>query len=475
VEIYCTRPSCGHLNVFPDLAQGNTLKTAQQKFCIKCGMPMILGGRYLPEKPLARGGFGATYIARDRYTPAMRRCVVKQLQPVGLNPEQLKIAQAMFEREGAVLEELGKHPNIPDLLAFFPVQAGQEEYFYLVQEFIDGLNLEQVVEQFGPLTEPDVREILGTLLPVLQFVHDKGSIHRDIKPANIMVSRENQQYYLLDFGAVKQVTAAGHKRSTGIFTPGYAPPEQMRGDTVFPASDLYALGVTCICLLTGKNPEDLFDPTSNEWRWQPFLPAPVSANLTEVLTKMLMPAANQRYSSAKEALAALGLPSASPPPVPQTPPPVSPPQPVPPAVPQAPAKAAPQAPAPQPPRQSQPLRLPPLGTQLFGAFVLGVMGGWLGMLGLALYAKFGLVSVVIPGSVFLMMLLLRSLAIVDNKDLLVFGGILVALLVGGSQIFLKVALPPLLQSLPWAAIAGAGLVFLTAFGRLVYQLLWSLF
>jgi hypothetical protein len=96
-------------------------------------------------------------------------------------------------------------------------------------------------------------------------------------------------------------------------------------------------------------------------------------------------------------------------------------------------------------------------------------------LGLALYAKFGVVSAVIPGSVFLMMLILRSLAIVDNKDLLVFGGILVALLLGGSQIFLKVALPPLLQGLPWAAIAGAGLVFLTAFGRLVYQLLWSLF
>jgi hypothetical protein len=103
------------------------------------------------------------------------------------------------------------------------------------------------------------------------------------------------------------------------------------------------------------------------------------------------------------------------------------------------------------------------------------MGGWLGMLGLALYAKFGLVSAVIPGSVFLMMVILRSLAIIDNKDVLVFGGILVALLLGGAQIFLKVTLPPLLQGLPWAAIAGASLVFLTAFGRLVYQLLWSLF
>ncbi|MGQ9865893.1 MAG: protein kinase domain-containing protein [Pseudanabaenaceae cyanobacterium] len=469
MEIYCTRPSCGHLNVFPELAQGNTLKTAQQKFCVKCGMPLILGGRYLPEKPLARGGFGATYVARDRYTPAMRRCVVKQLQPTGLTPDQMKIAQAMFEREGAVLEELGRHPNIPDLLAFFPVQAGQEEYFYLVQEFINGLNLQEVIEQHGPLSEAELREILGTLLPVLQFVHDRGSIHRDIKPANIMVSRDTQEYYLLDFGAVKQVTAAGHKKSTGIFTPGYAPPEQMRGDTVFPASDLYALGVTCICLLTGKNPEDLFDPNTNNWHWQGFLPAPISPNLEAVLTKMLMPAANQRYASAQEALAAL-QPAAATLPPPPTPAAVPAPLPTP--------AAPPPLPTPAPvrvQRQPQPLRLPALGPQLFGAFVLGTLGGFLGMLGLALVAQFGPVSAVIPGSVFLMLLILRSLGIADNKDVLVFGGIFVALLLGGAQVFLKVTLPPLLQLFPWAAIAGAGLVFLTAFGRLVYQLLWSLF
>jgi serine/threonine protein kinase len=89
-------------------------------------MPLILAGRYLPEQPLARGGFGTTFIARDRYTPAMRRCVVKQLLPIGLTPQQMVVAKNMFEREGTVLEELGKHPNIPDLLAFFPVETGQE-------------------------------------------------------------------------------------------------------------------------------------------------------------------------------------------------------------------------------------------------------------------------------------------------------------------------------------------------------------
>ena len=96
-------------------------------------MPLILSGRYLPERLLGQGGFGAAFLARDRYTPAMRKCVAKLLQPsVSLTPAQLKIAQNLFEREAAVLEELGnEHPQIPTLLAFFeltvPSFAGGEK------------------------------------------------------------------------------------------------------------------------------------------------------------------------------------------------------------------------------------------------------------------------------------------------------------------------------------------------------------
>jgi serine/threonine-protein kinase len=116
MEIYCTRPSCPRpQNHFPDLDNKATLKTAQQKYCTSCGMPLILVGRYLPLKLLGQGGFGAAFLARDRYTPAMRQCVVKQFQPSGdLNPQQFQMAQDLFEREAEVLEQLGcRHPQIP--------------------------------------------------------------------------------------------------------------------------------------------------------------------------------------------------------------------------------------------------------------------------------------------------------------------------------------------------------------------------
>ncbi|MCY7386220.1 MAG: serine/threonine protein kinase [Microcoleus sp. CAN_BIN18] len=339
MEVYCTRPGCPRpQNYFSDLDDSSMLKTVQQKFCTTCGMPLILSGRYLPVRLLGQGGFGAAFLARDRYTPAMRQCVAKLLQPsVSLSPAQLKIAQNLFEREAAVLEELGnEHSQIPSLLAFFELtvpslQPGKnDQFFYLVQEFIDGENLEEELAVKSKFSEPEIMVVLREILKVLDFVHSRGSIHRDIKPANIMRGK-NGRLYLLDFGAVKQVTqtAGTSKASTGIYSLGYAPPEQMTGQEVYPATDLYALGVTCITLLSGLQPTDLFDSYKNEWNWHSRVE--ISSRLTEVLDRMLLSAPSQRFQSATEVEAALKYNSQQPtmvvqPPTVPTPPPLPPPQ-----------------------------------------------------------------------------------------------------------------------------------------------------
>ncbi len=313
MEIYCTRPRCHRpQNLFPDLDDQAILRTVQQKYCTACGMPLILVGRYLPTKLLGRGGFGAAFLARDRYTPGMRQCVVKQFQPSGnLSSTQLQLAQDLFEREAVVLEEIGhQNEQIPELYAFFqlPVpgmQAGvEDQFFYLVQEYIKGQNLEEELVQKGKFSEPEVLEVLQETLIILKFVHSKGIIHRDIKPSNIM-RRYDGKIFLLDFGAVKQVTnSTPGKASTGIYSLGFAPPEQMSGGQVFPSTDLYALGVTIVMLLTGQQEvTQLFDVYNNQWIWRSQVT--VSPRLANILEKMLLSAANQRFQSAQDVLNAL--------------------------------------------------------------------------------------------------------------------------------------------------------------------------
>lgn len=312
MELYCTRSSCPRpRNICPDLDDKSTLTNIPQKFCTACGMPLILAGRYLPIRLLGQGGFGAAFLARDRYTPALRQCVVKQFLPSGnLTPSQLRVAQDLFEREAAVLEELGQqNDQIPDLFAFFPLSVPNssgkpDEFFYLVQEFIDGEDLEQELEAQGVFSEAKILELLDSILPVLEFVHQQGAIHRDIKPSNIMRDRKGK-LYLLDFGAVKQATAASatQGKSTGIYSLGFAPPEQMAGDQVYPATDLYAFAVTLLTLLTGKDPQELFDSYTSQWQWRNY--SQVSDRLGTVLDKMLRPIPSERYSSAADVNKAL--------------------------------------------------------------------------------------------------------------------------------------------------------------------------
>ncbi|MEI6370738.1 MAG: serine/threonine-protein kinase [Nostocales cyanobacterium ELA608] len=334
MEVFCTRPHCQHpQNHFPDLEDIKTLKTVPQKFCTNCGMPLILRDRYLPIKLLATGGFGAAFLAIDRDTPRMRQCVVKQFQPSGnLTEEALEKSRILFTQEAGVLEEIGnEHQQIPKLFAFFTITVPNlkinksEQFFYLVQEYISGQTLEEELAKQGNFSELKILKILREILPVLQFIHDKGIIHRDIKPSNI-IRHYDGRLFLLDFGAVKLI-ANTSSSSTGIYSLGFAPPEQMQGNQVFPSTDLYALAVTLITLLTGKEANKLFDAYTNQWQWRSQIS--VNPRLAAILDKMLLSAANQRFQSAQEVLESLfPAPSAQTALPPTQPPNLQPPQPI---------------------------------------------------------------------------------------------------------------------------------------------------
>ncbi|NEO38606.1 MAG: serine/threonine protein kinase [Moorea sp. SIOASIH] len=313
MEIFCTRPGCPNPhNYFDDLDNRTTLTTTEQRYCNSCGMPLIVASRYIPSQLLRKGGFGAAFLARDRYTPTLRQCVVKQFQPSGrISQRELQTAHRLFEREATVLEKLGRrHPQIPDLYAYFPLTVPslkpgkQDQFFYLVQEYIDGQNLEEELNTLGAFSEAKAIEVLTEILKVLQFVHDNGSIHRDIKPSNIMRDR-NGLLYLLDFGAVKQQVNPGSTgaRSTGIYSIGFAPPEQMTGSQIYPSTDLYALAVTVMVLMTGREPNELYEPVTHEWNWRSYIQ--ISNELESIFNRLLMPMPNQRFQSAQEVLDAI--------------------------------------------------------------------------------------------------------------------------------------------------------------------------
>mgnify|MGYP002777010815 CR=1 FL=1 len=265
----------------------------------------ILSGRYQITKVLASGGFSETYIAADLQRPGNPTCVVKRLRPASDRPQHLQLASRLFQLEAETLETLGKHDQIPQLLAYFE----QDEEFFLVQETIEGHPLSWELKPGKPVSEIVAIAILQDLLPILAFVHNCKTIHRDIKPSNIMRRHSDGKLVLIDFGAVKQVsdrmlTANAQTNLTvSIGTLGYAPSEQTAG-RAFYSSDIYAVGMLVIKALTGFAPHELqLDSQTGEVLW--LEKAQVSQELAAFISKMVRYDYTQRFHSASEALVAL--------------------------------------------------------------------------------------------------------------------------------------------------------------------------
>lgn len=295
---YCLNPVCP-----------NPENLVNTELCQACGSKLLLRDRYRVLQALGQGGFGATFLSKDEALPGQPYCVIKQLRPTATAPHVMQMARELFEREAQTLGRIGNHPQVPRLLDYF--EANHE--FYLVQEYVSGSTLQQEVKRCGPFSEAGVKQFLSEILPVLQYIHSHQVIHRDIKPANLIRRDQDCKLVLIDFGAVKnQVNpvAANASEQTAltsyaIGTPGFAPPEQMAMRPVY-ASDIYALGVTCVYLLTGKSPKDLdYDPATGELMWQKFVH--VSEHFASVLKKMLEVSVRHRYQTANEIFRALDL------------------------------------------------------------------------------------------------------------------------------------------------------------------------
>ncbi len=264
----------------------------------------LVANRYRIKQVLASGGFGITYVATDTQRPGTPECVVKRLRPTRQDAQFLTVARRLFQAEAEILEILGRHDRIPQLLAYFEEGAD----FLLVEQFVRGNPLSTELPQDKRWPEAKVIDLLRELLPTLGFIHERRIIHRDIKPNNI-IRRSDGALVLIDFGAVKQMQPQGEspasEQTIAIGTQGYAPPEQLAGHPRL-NSDLYALGVIAIRALTGIPPHMMEqDADSGDLVWQPFVDC--SESLKKILARMAKYHFGDRYTNAEQVLDDLAL------------------------------------------------------------------------------------------------------------------------------------------------------------------------
>jgi serine/threonine-protein kinase len=309
MQLYCSKQ---HTN------NGNN------RFCTHCGEPLplavgqVVDNRYQIIRQLGQGGFGRTYLAED-ISKSHQTCVLKEFAPQVEEHQDLQKAKELFEREANVLKKL-QHPQIPRFHASLQVKIGAKDFFFLVQDYVDGDNYYQLLEQRESqgktFSEEEIITLLQQILPVLSYIHSQDVVHRDISPDNLIWRRSDNLPVLIDFGGVKQLPASqGFWRTklvgnnTLLGKKGYAPEEQLRQGKAFFSSDLYSLAVTILVLITGQEPQKLYDSYQGIWGWGKQIK--VSPKLEAVLKKMLAYKPSDRYQRAEQILKDLPSSTAS--------------------------------------------------------------------------------------------------------------------------------------------------------------------
>ncbi|MGF1512612.1 MAG: protein kinase [Elainellaceae cyanobacterium] len=260
----------------------------------------VLQNRYRVQSVVGQGGFGRTYLAQDRGR-FDESCVIKEFMPNSSSDYALEKSRELFQREAQILYQI-QHPQVPQFRAVFE----EGDRLFLVQDYIEGQTYRELLDQrkqAGTLfAEAEVVALMHQLIPVLRHLHGKGIIHRDITPDNIILRQSDRLPVLIDFGVVKEIVTRVQMPekstpSTTVGKPGYAPSEQVQTGRAYPSSDLYALAVTVLVLLTGEEPQDLFDDVLLTWNWQAI---PASSALLQILARLLSYRPSDRYQSVDE-------------------------------------------------------------------------------------------------------------------------------------------------------------------------------
>lgn len=268
----------------------------------------IIRSRYEVIRRLEGNEFTQTYLVKDIHLRRQKQGVLKQLTPPSQDIDVISRTRSLFDRQIKELEKLNGHEQIPNLVASFPEE--ENEAFCIVQEYIEGHNLDEEILSDQPWIEARVIELLIDLLEVLEFVHQQDLVHLNIKPANIRRRQLDGKLMLIDFAVLKTIVAAAlHPEQTSLTqlvgTAGYMPLET--ASYTEPGCDLYAVSMMGIQALTGTHPKDLtINRKTGEVIWlyatsdQPM--AKVSDRLAKILSRMIRHAPDNRYLNASDVL-----------------------------------------------------------------------------------------------------------------------------------------------------------------------------
>ncbi|WP_019502784.1 WD40 repeat domain-containing serine/threonine-protein kinase [Pseudanabaena sp. PCC 6802] len=292
-RVYCFNPNCLQIN-----------RDNDSQFCHNCGAALSLKDRYQAIAILHKNNRSQVFRVSDRLNT--NSCILRQIHKD--NPYN-----NYFNRLVTYLKEIEPHPDIPDYIDSFETDS----YCYLVRGFIEGNNLETLVNRSGTFAVDRVWQVLLNILPVLHHLHSYKLIHREIEPQNIIYSDKLNKFILVDWMSLTKVKGDRNIQSDtslDIYSGSaeFSAPESLEGTVCF-ASDLYSLGLVCVYLLTGLRPFDVFNTIDRSWVWRDnwqISKAEVNSDrrerLGELIDKLIVPDLDRRLRSPSDVLRMMG-------------------------------------------------------------------------------------------------------------------------------------------------------------------------